>query len=100
MAFAFLPWTNISDTFTGVPGGPVAVVPWGNHFALFATDNTGTVRCAGAYMAYPQPALMGIWAPFSNNFTTVPGAPITVLPWENRSGASTPSGGPSTPPAP
>ena len=48
MAFAFLPWTNISDTFTGVPGGPVAVVPWGNHFALFATDNTGTVRCAGA----------------------------------------------------
>jgi hypothetical protein len=81
MALAFVPWKNMSDTFAGVPGGPVSVVPWGNHFALFATDSTGTVRCAGAYM---QTGLMGIWAPFSDNFTTVPGAPITVLPWENR----------------
>lgn len=28
-------------------GAPVAVVPWGDHFALFATDATGTVMCAG-----------------------------------------------------
>ena len=77
MAFAFLPWTNISDTFTGVPGGPVAVVPWGNHFALFATDNTGTVRCAGAYM---QTGLMGTWAQVSIDFSGPPGAAVTAVP--------------------
>ena len=78
MALGFLPWMNISDTFTGVPGAPVAVLPWGNHFALFATDDTGTVRCAGAYM---QTGLMGTWATVSIDFSGPPGAAVTAVPW-------------------
>jgi hypothetical protein len=78
MALGFLPWTNISDTFTSVPGAPVAVLPWGNHFAMFATDDTGTVRCAGAYM---QTGLMGTWAKVSIDFSGPPGAAVTAVPW-------------------
>jgi hypothetical protein len=78
MALGFLPWTNISDTFTSVPGAPVAVLPWDNRFALFATDDTGTVRCAGAYM---QTGLMGTWAKVSIDFSGPPGAAVTAVPW-------------------
>jgi hypothetical protein len=81
MAFSFLPWKNMSAAFAGVPGAPVAVVPWGNHFALFATDASGLVTCAGGD---PQNGLMGPWVPISDAFTGVPGAPVTVLPWGNH----------------
>ena len=47
------------------PGAPIAVLPWGNHFALFATDADGVVRCAGGD---PQNGLMGPWAPISDCF--------------------------------
>jgi hypothetical protein len=78
MAFSFLPWKNMSAAFASVAGAPVAVVPWGNHFALFATDATGIVCCAGCY---PQSGLMGPWAPISDGFSGAPGSPVTVLPW-------------------
>ena len=53
MAFEFLPWTDMSDALADVPGAPVTVVPWGDTFALFATDAAGhggqisTVPAAG-----------------------------------------------------
>jgi hypothetical protein len=47
MVFSFIGWKNISDLFTGLPGAPVTVLPWGDHFALFATDASGIVSCAG-----------------------------------------------------
>ena len=81
MAFLFLPWKNMSAAFAGVAGAPVAVVPWGNHFALFGTDAGGVVSCAGCY---PQSGLMGPWAPISDAFTGVPGGPVTVLPWGDQ----------------
>ena len=52
--------------------------PWGAHFALFATDADGMVRCAGGD---PQNGLMGPWAWVSEGFTDPPGAPVSVLPW-------------------
>ena len=78
MALSFIAWTNLSAAFAGVAGAPVAVVPWGDHFALFATDASGTVSCAGGD---PQNGLMGPWAPISDAFTGTPGGPVTVLPW-------------------
>ena len=78
MAFSFLDWKNISAAFAGVPGAPIAVQPWGDHFALFATGADGMVKCAGGD---PQNGLMGPWAPISDNFASVPGAPIAVQPW-------------------
>ena len=84
MSFSFLPWKNISDAFTGVSGAPVTVLPWGNHFALFATDAAGVATCAGAYpdnVLAGQNVLMGPWASISTSFTGVPGGPVTVLPW-------------------
>ena len=66
MAFSFLAWINMSAAFAGVAGAPVTVVPWGNHFALFASDAGGVVSCAGCY---PQSGLMGPWAPISDAFT-------------------------------
>ena len=68
----------MSDAFSGIAGAPVTVVPWGNHFALFATDASGQVFAAGGD---PQNGLMGPWAPISDAFSGVPGAPVTVLPW-------------------
>ena len=47
MAFSFLAWNNMSAGFAGVAGVPVTAVPWGNHFALFATDAGDVVSCAG-----------------------------------------------------
>jgi hypothetical protein len=44
MAFSFLDWTNISTAFAGVPGAAVTVLPWGNHFALFATDANAPIN--------------------------------------------------------
>lgn len=71
MAFTFLPWKNISDAFTGIAGAPVPVLPSGHGSALFATDATGAVMCAGGD---PQNGLMGPWAPVSDSFTGVAGA--------------------------
>jgi hypothetical protein len=81
MAFSFLDWKNMSAAFTGTPGAPVTVLPWGNHFALFATDASGQVFAAGGD---PQNGLMGAWASMSAAFTGTPGAPVTVLPWGNH----------------
>ena len=47
------------------PRRPVTVLPWGDHFALFATDATGAVTCAGGD---PQNGLMGPWGPMSDCF--------------------------------
>jgi hypothetical protein len=83
VAFSFLPWKNISDSLIGVAGAPVTVLPWGNHFALFATDAAGVVMCAGAYpenVLTGENVLMGPWAPISDSFAGVPGAPVMVLP--------------------
>ena len=66
--------------FAGVAGEPVAVRPWGNHLALFATDASGVVMCAGGD---PQNGIMEPWRPISDGFIGVPGAPVTVLPWGN-----------------
>ena len=63
MAFAFLPWTNISDTFTTVPGAPITVLPWENRFAMFATDQDGNVCFADGD---PQNGLMGGWTNISD----------------------------------
>jgi hypothetical protein len=41
------PWAPISDAFAGAPAAPIAVQPWGDHFAFFATDATGAVMTAG-----------------------------------------------------
>jgi len=65
--------------FAGVAGEPVAVRPWGNHLALFATDASGVVMCAAvtrktaswnpgdpspmalsAYPAHPWPCCLGV----------------------------------------
>ena len=75
MAFAFIDWRYISAGFTGVAGTQVAAVPWGNHFALFATDANGVVSCAGGD---PQNGLMGPWAPMSDAFSGVAGAPVSL----------------------
>jgi len=71
----------MSDALAGVSGERVAVLPWGNHLALFATDVSGVVMCAGCY---PESGLMGPWAEISDSFTGIPGAPVTVLPWGNH----------------
>jgi len=63
-----------------VAGEPVAVRPWGNHLAWFATDASGVVMCAGGD---PQNGIMEPWRPISDGFISVPGAPVTVLPWGN-----------------
>lgn len=34
MALTFPSWTNMSDAFAGVPGEPIAVLRWGDHFAV------------------------------------------------------------------
>ena len=81
MALSFLNWKNMSVAFAGVAGAPVSVLPWGNHFALFATDANGIVSCAGGD---PQNGLMGPWAPMSDAFAPVAGAPVSVLPWGNQ----------------
>ena len=81
MEFSFLAWINMSAAFAGVAGAPVAVVPWGDQFALFGTDAAGIVGCAGGD---PQNGLMGPWAPISDAFAGVPGAPVTVLPWGDQ----------------
>ena len=61
------------------------MLPWGNHFALFATDASGVVSYAGCYMpSDPQSGLMGPGAPMSDSFTGVAGAPVTVLPWDDH----------------
>ncbi|HTW78232.1 MAG TPA: hypothetical protein VME23_01685 [Terracidiphilus sp.] len=81
MVLAFKSWMNLSTDFSGTPGTQVAAVPWGNHFALFATNKIGQVCCAGCYL---QTGLMGPWKPFSTDFFGVPGAPVAVVPWGKR----------------
>jgi hypothetical protein len=81
MVLTFQSWMNLSTDFPGAPGSRVAAVPWGNHFALYATDNTGKVRCAGCYL---QTGLMGPWALFTNGFAGVPGASVAAVPWGQR----------------
>ena len=71
----------MSAAFAGVAGAWVTVVPWGDHFAFFATDATGAVMTAGGD---PQNGLMGPWAPMSDAFSGVAGAPVSVLPWGNH----------------
>src|SRR6185312_9092633 len=41
-----LDWQYTYVRFRSVAGEPVAVRPWGNHLALFATDASGVVMCA------------------------------------------------------
>jgi hypothetical protein len=48
--------------------------------AWFATDASGVVMCAGGD---PQNGIMEPWRPISDGFISVPGAPVTVLPWGN-----------------
>jgi hypothetical protein len=57
-----------------VAGEPVAVRPWSNHLALFATDASGVVMCAGGD---PQNGIMEPWGPISDGFIGVPGALVT-----------------------
>ena len=72
------PWAPMSDgSFTAVAGAPVTVLPWGNHFALFAVDATGTVMCAGSD---PQNGLMGLWASGSADFAGSPGGTVAAVP--------------------
>ena len=74
-------WAAISDGLATVPGAPVTAVPWAGApwpFALFATDASGIVRTAAGD---PQNGLPGSWAAISDGLATVPGAPVTAVPW-------------------
>ena len=84
MTFTFLPWrnmsdswSNMSDSFSGVAGAPVTVLPWGDEFALFATDRNGKVMCAGAH---PQNSLLGSGASGSSGFAGSPGGAVGAPP--------------------
>ena len=55
-----LDWQYTYVRFRSVAGEPVAVRPWGNHLALFATDASGVVMCAGGD---PQNGIMEPWGP-------------------------------------
>jgi hypothetical protein len=56
----------------------VTVLPWGDHFALFATDVNGVVSCAGGD---PQNGPMGPWAEVSDSFSGKPGGAVAAVPW-------------------
>ena len=74
-------WLNVSDGLATVPGAPVTAVPWAGApwpFALFATDASGIV-CTAA--GDPQNGLPAPWAAISDGLATVPGAPVTAVPW-------------------
>ena len=82
------PWAAISDGLATVPGAPVTAVPWAGApwpFALFATDASGIV-CTAA--GDPQNGLPAPWAAISDGLATVPGAPVTAVPWAGLPGGS------------
>ncbi len=71
MSLTWNPWATISQGST-LPGAPIAVVTWGNSFALFLSDPNGGI--------YGTKAINGFgWEEVPGRFSK-PGASITALP--------------------
>ena len=89
------PWKNASDG-KSTPGAPVTVVPWGEEFILLISDPNGRIYATnGAPRGVPDPDRpFWAWASVSDGRST-PGAPVTVVPWNNQLAAflADPNGG-------